>query len=103
MKKKSIIIISAFFIVAIGLLALKLESKTYEYVYIIQTYETLKTVDQNNITTTKLNIDDRYADFRPALKKIQEMEEQGWEIYNNSIVYPGTYPPQMFCLMRKSE
>lgn len=103
MKKKSIIVISALFVVAIGLLALKLESKTYEYVYIIQTCETLKTVDQNNITTTKLDIDDRYADFRPGLKKIHDMEAEGWEIYENSIVYPGNLPPQMFCLMRKSE
>jgi hypothetical protein len=103
MKKKSIIVISALFVVAIGLLALKLESKTYEYVYIIQTYETLKTIDQNNITTTKLNLDYRYIDFRPALKKIHEMETEGWEVYENSIVCTTNNPPQILCLMRKSE
>jgi len=98
MKKKSIIIISALFVVAIGLLALKLESKTYEYVYIIQTCETLKTIDINNITTTELDLDFRIIDFRPGLKKIHEMEQLGWEVYENSIINN-----QMYCLMRKSE
>jgi hypothetical protein len=78
-------------------------TKQYDYVTVVQQYNDMRVTTgptKFEASTSKQEGDKNYYNFTPALKKVEELEAQGYEIVTNEFQVVGAYPTNYFLLRR---
>ena len=81
--------------------------QTYEYLSMTQYYDVIelnKDAESFETISVKGEIEKGGYDFKPLLKRIQQYEEQGWELVSNNVYSTGTGTlPRNYVLMRRKK
>ena len=79
--------------------------KLYEYMTISQSGRYIR-ICQAGKTYQSIDISDEKADvndFRPALQRVEELQEQEWELIGNSLNENANFPTNYFLLRREAK
>lgn len=95
------------FLLTFTTLGFSQKAQTYEYLTMVQIGNREISLSKDNqyevINISKETQKLEFQNYNPILKRIQEFEEQGWELFSNNLSIGYQTPNQNYVMMRRKK
>ncbi len=94
------------FLLTFATLGFSQKAQTYEYLTMVQNVDLIYLTKDNSFEKIDITGEVKKTsvyNYSPLLKRIQEYEEQGWELFSSTHTTTASSTPQNYVMMRRKK